>query len=275
MLLKLIQIVFIIIFPTLLFCQEYFWYQTDIDESVKSIETPAGYKRIAVQNESFAIWLQNLPLKPCDTAVLLFDGTLKSNQSAHFRVIDMDVERGDLQQCADAIIRLHAEFLYSTHNYNSIHFNFTSGDTARFTDWIQGIRPVVTGNSVNWANKAELDSSYNNFRKYLRVVMIYAGTLSLSKELTKIENINEMQIGDIFIQGGSPGHAVIVIDMAVNPDSGGKVFLLAQSYMPAQDVHILKSFDDTNPWYRLDNDEMLRTPEWTFKKDDLYRFREE
>lgn len=275
MLLKLIQIVFIIIFPTLLFCQEYFWYQTDIDESVKSIETPAGYKRIAVQNESFAIWLQNLPLKPCDTAVLLFDGTLKSNQSAHFRVIDMDVERGDLQQCADAIIRLHAEFLYSTHNYNSIHFNFTSGDTARFTDWIQGIRPVVTGNSVNWANKAELDSSYNNFRKYLRVVMIYAGTLSLSKELTKIENINEMQIGDIFIQGGSPGHAVIVIDMAVNPESGGKVFLLAQSYMPAQDVHILKSFDDTNPWYRLDNDEMLRTPEWTFKKDDLYRFREE
>ena len=275
MLLKLIQIVFIIIFPTLLFCQEYFWYQTDTDESVKSIETPAGYKRIAVQNESFAIWLQNLPLKPCDTAVLLFDGTLKSNQSAHFRVIDMDVERGDLQQCADAIIRLHAEFLYSTHNYNSIHFNFTSGDTARFTDWIQGIRPVVTGNSVNWANKAELDSSYNNFRKYLRVVMIYAGTLSLSKELTKIENINEMQIGDIFIQGGSPGHAVIVIDMAVNPESGGKVFLLAQSYMPAQDVHILKSFDDTNPWYRLDNDEMLRTPEWTFKKDDLYRFREE
>lgn len=275
MLLKLIQIVFIIIFPTLLFCQEYFWYQTDTDESVKSIETPAGYKRIAVQNESFAIWLQNLPLKPCDTAVLLFDGTLKSNQSAHFRVIDMDVERGDLQQCADAIIRLHAEFLYSTHNYNSIHFNFTSGDTARLTDWIQGIRPEVTGKSVIWEKKADVDSSYNNFRKYLRIVMIYAGTLSLSKELTKIENINEMQIGDIFIQGGSPGHAVIVIDMAVNPDSGGKVFLLAQSYMPAQDVHILKSFDDTNPWYRLDNDEMLRTPEWTFKKDDLYRFREE
>ena len=45
-----------------------------------------------------------------------------------------------------------------------------------------------------------------------------------------------MQIGDVLIQGGSPGHAVIVVDMAENPATGEKLYLLAQSYMPAQDI---------------------------------------
>jgi len=39
-------------------------------------------------------------------------------------------------------------------------------------------------------------------------------------------SIKNMNIGDVFIVGGSPGHAVIVVDMAVNSD-GEKIFLLA------------------------------------------------
>ena len=40
-------------------------------------------------------------------------------------------------------------------------------------------------------------------------IFMYAGTLSLSKEMQPI-SINNMQIGDVFIQGGSPGHAMII-----------------------------------------------------------------
>ena len=83
-----------------------------------------------------------------------------------------------------------------------------------------------------------------------------------------------MRIGDVFIQGGFPGHAVMVVDMAVNGRTGEKLFLLIQSYMPAQEIHVLKNPSDSadGPWYELDFGETLRTPEWTFSKDDLKRF---
>ena len=65
------------------------------------------------------------------------------------------------------------------------------------------------------------------------MVFSYAGTASLSRELAPV-NYQDMKIGDVFIQGGHPGHAVIVVDIAVHPKTKKKVFLLAQSYMPAQ-----------------------------------------
>ena len=82
-----------------------------------------------------------------------------------------------------------------------------------------------------------------------------------------------MQAGDVFIQGGSPGHAVIIVDMAQDA-TGRKVFLLAQSYMPAQDVHVLKNPTGKrlSPWFAVPQGETLRTPEWTFKTSDLKCF---
>ena len=107
----------------------------------------------------------------------------------------------------------------------------------------------------------------------MELLFTYAGTLSLAKELPSVP-INNMQIGDVLIQGGSPGHAVLVIDMATNPHNKEKVFLLAQSYMPAQETQILKNpAHPNNPWYRLnDITDQITTPEWTFTVDDLKRF---
>ena len=80
-------------------------------------------------------------------------------------------------------------------------------------------------------------------------------------------------LGYVFIKGGYPGHAVIVMDVAEN-ETGEKVFLLAQSYMPAQDMHILKNPNNPalSPWYSIDETQDLRTPEWTFSWDQLRRF---
>ena len=89
-----------------------------------------------------------------------------------------------------------------------------------------------------------------------------------------LKDINDLQIGDVFLQGGFPGHGVIVIDLAVNPFSGEKLFMIAQSYMPAQEIHILKNLenDSISPWYKIKSTDMLYTPEWTFKWKDLKRF---
>jgi len=89
-------------------------------------------------------------------------------------------------------------------------------------------------------------------------------------------NIEDLQIGDIFIKGGTPGHAIIVVDMAIDKSTNKKVFLLAQSYMPAQEIQILKNPADPmmSPWYSTDIDYALWTPEWRFTRDDLKRFSE-
>jgi hypothetical protein len=256
--------------------QEYLWlWEREPQPTIaEQIPSPEGYERVEVIAESFAHWLRHLPLKKKGTSVYLYDGRKKGNQEAHFAVVDIDTGSRDLQQCADAIIRLRAEYLYSRGLYSSIHFNFTSGDEAAFTKWAAGYRPVVNGNKVQWVKKASEDSSYRNFRHFLTTVYIYAGTHSLSKELKPRGNSYEMQIGDVFIEPGFSGHAVIVVDMAENKQNGKKIFLLVQSFMPAQDIHMLKNPDNAglSPWYDLDFGRTLRTPEWRFKDTDLKYF---
>ncbi|HBC47536.1 MAG TPA: hypothetical protein DCZ43_10850 [candidate division Zixibacteria bacterium] len=258
----------------------YLWLaNSDSSPSItERVTAPIGFERRPIPAGSFEDWLRHLPTKKGSPPVHLFDGTLKANQNAHFAVIDIDTGDKDLQQCADAVIRLRAEYLYSLSRYNDIHFDFTSGDKASFRKWINGYRPVVTLNLVSWFRSSKVDSSYASFRSYLEIVFRYAGTYSLKKELQSVNNPLDMKIGDIFIQGKTsahPGHAVIVVDMAFDTIINQKIFLLAQSYMPAQEIHILKNPTDKNlsPWYKIEPGKSVLTPEWTFEIGDLMRFK--
>jgi len=71
--------------------------------------------------------------------------------------------------------------------------------------------------------------------------------------------------------------AVIVVDAAVRRRDGRTVFLLAQSYMPAQEIQVLANPNDTalSPWYAAGFGNELRTPEWTFADRERTRFGEE
>jgi hypothetical protein len=63
--------------------------------------------------------------------------------------------------------------------------------------------------------------------------------------------------------------------MAVNPKTNKKVFMIAQSYMPAQDIHILINLNKSSisPWYELEETATeIETPEWTFATNQLKRF---
>jgi hypothetical protein len=44
--------------------------------------------------------------------------------------------------------------------------------------------------------------------------------------------------------------------------------------MPAQDIHILKNFNDKelSPWYSEDFGSVLETPEWDFDRNSLRRY---
>jgi len=238
------------------------------------ISPPEGYTRQPSATGSFGNWLRGLPLKAEGAGVYLYDGRKKPRQDVHAAVIDMDIGAKNLQQCADAVIRLRAEYWYAQNEYDRMSFNFTSGDTASFRKWIMGHRPSVNGSRVRWDKVAPIDSSYQVFRSYLETVFMYAGSYSLSKQLRAVAEPHGIEIGDVFIEGGFPGHAVMVVDMAVHEESGKKVMLLAQSYMPAQDVHVLVNPKDSllSPWYACDFGETLVTPEWTFGWNHLMRF---
>jgi hypothetical protein len=237
---------------------------------------PAGYKRLSPPVGSFASYLQNLPLKPNGETVHYYDGREKGNKSAYEAVIEMDIGTRDLQQCADAIMRLRGEYLFYENKKDRIHFNLTNGFRVNFSEWIEGNRVKVEGNTTTWVHNAERSETYETFRDYMNFVFIYAGTLSLAQELEPVP-IETMSIGDVFIVGGSPGHAVIVVDMAMDSSSGKVLYMLAQSYMPAQDIQILSSpsLPSVSPWYELTEEEAIVTPEWTFKKTDLKRFAQE
>lgn len=232
--------------------------------------TPPGAVRSTPAEGSFAAYLRALPLLPAGSPVHTYSGALKSRQDVHAAVVDLSVGTKDLQQCADAVIRLRAEHLFAQGRLSEIRSQLTNGFRTSFERWMNGDRIKVVGNTCSWVRSAAPDRSHAALLAYLDVVFIYAGTLS--RELKAVPE-EPIEAGDVFIQGGSPGHAVIVVDVARMSD-GRRAFLLAQSYMPAQRIHVLKNLQrpDLGAWYIEGDGDHLRTPEWTFAWTDRKRW---
>ncbi|MBL8922791.1 MAG: DUF4846 domain-containing protein [Myxococcaceae bacterium] len=228
---------------------------------------PEGFTRVSAEQGSFGAWLRGLPLAPEGTPVLLHSGAEKARQDVHAAVIDLDVGTKDLQQCADAVMRLRAEWLYGTGKAKAVSFNDTGkGAPMPFSRWAKGERPKAKGNALVWSATAKPDESRASFRAYLDTVFMWAGTSSLEKQLVK-RPLDAIAPGDVFIKGGFPGHAVIVLDVAKRGDEAR--LLLGQSYMPAQNLHVLKQADG-DPWFSAPTaDAKYETPEWTFPPGSL------
>ena len=238
---------------------------------INRISLPEGYFRKELKLNSFGHWIRRLPLKEGKPKVLLYNGSEKGNKNAHHAVFDIDIGTKDLQQCADATMRIRAEYLFHTKQFDQIHFNYTNGALVPYTKWRNGYYPIPKKGNVSWVKKEKCNTTYKSFKTYLIQIFNFAGTHSLSKELTKVP-FTEMQIGDLLIKGGFPGHAVMVVDLIEN-SKGEKKYLLAQSYMPAQNFQLLKNPNSETPWYNLTNElETIETPEWTFSTSQLMRW---
>ena len=215
---------------------------------------PEGYKRIESAPNTWESFLQNLPLKAHGSQVKLYDGTLKSNTSVCLAVVDLAIGNRNLHQCADAIMRLRADYFNAQEKYSEIEFLFVTGRRSNYKTWLGTRQPNA-----------------KNYWAYLENVFDGASTLSLNKQLIHVE-ADQLQIGDVFIKGGSPGHAVIVVDKCTNA-KGEVKFMLAQSYMPAQEIEILiNPASPESPWYDLNFGENMISAEYTFTKDQLKRF---
>lgn len=233
------------------------------------INPPKGFFRTAEEKGSLGEFLRNYDLKKDGAKVKLYDGSDKANQDAHAAVFKLPLEKENLQQCADTVIRVYAEYMWEKKMYDQISFQFVDGFQAEYTKWREGWRIQVGAGATTWTENGPYDDSYENFKKYLRMVFAYSSTLSLKNECKKTK-LSNIEIGDIFLQGGSPGHTVIVVDMAENAE-GKKAFLLGQGFMPAQQFHVLKNpAHIENPWYYLEEIRYpMETPEYNFQKGTL------
>jgi hypothetical protein len=150
-------------------------------DAISKIPLPAGFKRVIYSPGSFSDWLRNVKLKKSKT-VYKFDGTPKHNQSAQFAVLNISVGYRDLQQCADAIIRLRAEFFYDNKMFSQIIFTDNNGKSYHY-------QPPYTR---------------NHFDNYLQQVFGMCGTASLSKQLKQHIELKHIEPGDVLIRGGFP-----------------------------------------------------------------------
>lgn len=237
------------------------------------VKLPNGYNRVNYPKGSFQNYLRNYKLKTFGSKIINYDNTEYFWQRGHIGILEVPVPKNGLQQCADALIRIRSEYLWDNNRKDEIGFNFTSGHYCSWKKYAQGYRPKINGSKVTFHKTAKANHSKENFYKYLNLIYMYSGTLSLYNELEKVK-AKDLKIGDMLIIGGTPGHIVMLCDEAVNAN-GEKLFLLFQGNTPAQNVHLLKNLDDTSisPWYQLKDNNEIPVSNYTFYNSEFVRFK--
>lgn len=241
---------------------------------VSRLAPPTGFIRVTANRGSYAHWLRHLPLLPQGTPVRSYRGRviLPADHKALAAVVDLSLSKRDRQQCADTIMRLRGEYLYQRGKASQLRFRWAGGKRFGYAQWSKGLRPKKQGRKWAFVQSARPGRGYRNLRRYLEFIFSWTGTLHMAGE-PRVKAA-KIQPGDFFIQGGSPGHVVLVMDMA--RDAGGRVKLMVgQGFMPAQDLHVLRAANGS-PWFDWDPTKpVISTPGWwrPFTAKNLRRFR--
>ena len=240
----------------------------------KTIETkynpPNGYER--AYNDDYSKFLREFPLKK-NNIVKYYDGEEKYNDNIWDAVFDYDIGKQDLHQCADAVLYMRGSYLYTNGLKDKLHYTFLSGYKANYLDFITHYY-VVNGSKVSLALRNNtLTDNPETFNKWIEKIWMWSNTESIDKYDSFSVDIKDIRPGDFFIKSnqGSYGHAINVVDVVVNKTNNNKMFILSQSYMPAQETHILINPETGGVWYALDEFKDIVTPEWSFTVTQLKR----
>ena len=91
--------------------------------------------------------------------------------------------------------------------------------------------------------------------------------------------LKNLKPGDVFVypvrKGAAYGHAVLVVDVAVNASTGELAFLLAEGNTPARDLHVLRNLKHpfSAPWFIVDGSEKsLRLGPFLYYPNEIRRF---
>jgi hypothetical protein len=225
---------------------------------------------------SYSHWLRHLPLLAPGSPVRDYTGaTVYPGVGAIAAVVDLDVGRRDVQHCMDTVMRLRAEYLWWRGQGERVRFRYVHGGYLGWSDWSRGLRPRPVGSRIHLEQSAPVDRSRAGFDRYLFFMFMMTGSIHNIRE--PFVQWKDLQAGDFFVQApprpGSLGHAVVVLDIARN-DRGEVIALLAEGFVPAQDMHVLAPLGG-GTWFRMDPSTPVKTPIWhyPFQWSELRRFR--
>ena len=225
----------------------------------KTIKTffnvPKDAKDYGRYMDAYSEFIRNHPLKQ-DNVVKYHSGQTSHRAVA---VFDYDIGPLDLHQCADAAMYLWANYNYEAGFLDRLVFTGADGTVYNYLEWLE---------------KKEREDNCDNFRKWLDLVWAYANSWSISEYDLYSVPVWDIEPGDMFVVGGFPGHVVSVVDVLVEPETSHKYFMLAESYMPAQEQYILRNPADGSVWYALESYMThVSTPNYSFHINDLKRWR--
>jgi hypothetical protein len=220
---------------------------------------PPPERSIQVAPSTFGAWLQTRQLRAPGTPIRTHDGRRVHHNG---RPLEMGIVRGDLQQCADSAIRLRAEWLRSVDRMSELDFHATSGDPLPWARYRDGEKPVVVDNHIEWRNTDRTQS----WEGWLQAVFTWAGTRSLAAYETVAAPTPRP--GDLLVQPGSPGHAVVIFNVATRGDRTW--LLVGEGFMPAQDFHI--EHGPVGGWFEWGKTG-TQLSHWHMKKESLRRWK--
>lgn len=227
----------------------------DSTQTIKSrIQPPNGFQRVSIHPNSFGHWLRGLPLLQERSPVKDYQGKIRrtSEDTTIAAVVNYNVRGKKLEQCMDIIIRLRAEYLRSQHRTGEIAFYLPINYLLKWDDWKNGFRPIHRGIKIHLVKSRAPDSSRISFEKYLKEIFYYINTQTAYFNYHKIE-FEDLQIGDFIVKKGNRGHAVLIVDLAID-SSGNKIALIGQGDTPARQFYLL-NYKKNQPWIPLKNEE--------------------
>lgn len=218
---------------------------------IGDIPCPVGYARLAT-DDTYSDFLRDLPLKKRGSPVRLYTGGIANYQFLSAGVIDLPVLCNS-EQCADVTMRMRAEYLWQTMQYDRICFKSVGGKSQ-----------VYSGGS-----------SRAKFESFLKNVYEHSNTSSVYSE-TKVRNISDVRPGDVLVypsrQKGRYGHAILVADVAKSR-SGRIAILCIEGNTPAREAHVVRN---PNPfrtaWHSVNDSGDIQVSVFHFHSNELRHY---
>lgn len=236
-----------------MFCFIIVWVLTAGATTIgEAFPIPDGF--IRTEDSAFGKWARQRVVEDPTEPIRTYAGDRVAH---HGRVVRLPLVPGDRQQCADSLIRLRAEWERSLGI--SPVFHATSGDPMGWQRYQDGEIPYEKNGRIAWKT-----GKPGSFEQYLARVFIWAGTASLHAYDTK--PVTSPRSGDMLIQPGYPGHAVLLLDVVSRGSE--RLVLIGEGYMPAQNFHV--ELGPVGGWWRWN--EGVALDHWNLPAETLRRF---